>query len=264
MQTTSFPRSRSSPQSRRAGNGRWSWEHPRGNRSDIRRRFSPFGEFWKTSRHCTGAEKCRSNTLGFSACRPVPAIRELSTASSFCPLGTLLGSRRHWRLKGRISSPSTDSAGRTNRRKSKFSELFTNPPPTSSGAAHSRAVVGFLQAPANPQGMNKLPPVGGYSQLLILPRRGKSLPPPSNRPAIKPTHSARASPPIIVSLARRETIILRISPDRTVVSASVPALPSEILAHPILFRCSEIHFAHISTGQPLSAILIAVHSSQTR
>ena len=62
-------------------------------------------------------------------------------------------------------------------------------------------------------GPDSTPPVGGYSQLLILPRPGKSLPPPSNRPAIKPTHSARASPPIIVLHARRKPIILRIAPD---------------------------------------------------
>lgn len=41
---------------------------------------------------------------------------------------------------------------------------------------------------------------------------------PSNRPAIKPTHSVRALPPIIVSLARRSRIILRISQDKPVQS----------------------------------------------
>ena len=72
-------------------------------------------------------------------------------------------------------------------------------------------------------------PVGGYSQLLILPMRGKSLPPPTDRPAIRLPHSAPSSPPITILIARRKTIILRIAPDRPGLSASVPALPSETL-----------------------------------
>ena len=86
----------------------------------------------------------------------------------------------------------------------------------------------FHAAPISTAGQTTSP-VGGYSQLLILPMRGKSLPPPSSRPAINPTHYARASPPIIGSLARRELIILRIAPDRAGPSARERSIPSRIL-----------------------------------
>ena len=140
-------------------------------------------------------------------------------------------------MKGSISSPSTDSACSRNRQKSKFSELFTNRPPTSRGAAHSRAVVGFLQAPANPR-MNNLSPLSADIPSFSC-FRGVENPCrlPLNRPAIRLPHSAPSSPPITILIARRKTIILRIAPERPVLSASVPALPFRSSPH--LFVGSE-------------------------